>query len=287
MTARLSINLCTRNRAHLLGETIERTLANISLPTTTLVVSLDDDDHSGRAIAMQYFSHIGVSVLPREDSLGEKYNRILRIAPADVYMVMVDYAPVITPKFDEIVLEAASIYPDGYAVVHGPYANMTFPCIQAVTDKMADKMGGIYPSYFPYWFIDHWLDDIAHMVDRKVFAGAVTEFWERRPGTMERREPGFWATFFDSTYEMRCDIARKIIRADDFDDTPARKRAMEHNWPLTFQHSQLVNNICRDNDKEIGDPTRDARYERIKARAIQLLDNLQKAPAADADALAA
>src|SRR5262245_65609119 len=119
---------------------------------------------------------------PRAFSLGEKYNRILTLAPADVHLVMVDYAPHITEGFDEEILKAASIYSDGYAVIYNWWANLSFPGINAVTAKLAERMGGIYPTLYPYWWIDHHLDDIAQMIGRITFAEVAIDV-SNRPGT--------------------------------------------------------------------------------------------------------
>ena len=102
----LTLNLCTRQRPHLLGETIERTLANVTLPTTRFLINVDDDDPASYEAAMKFAPTVVVSSLPREDTLGEKFNRALKVAPADIYLTMVDYAPILTKGFDRRVMEA-------------------------------------------------------------------------------------------------------------------------------------------------------------------------------------
>lgn len=270
---RLSCNIATRQRPDLLRQTIETTLRNVSLSATTVMVSVDADDETSAKIANEYLAEIAVSIEPREDSLGEKYNRVLKVAPADIYMPMVDYAPVITKGFDAKVIEAASVYPDGYACVVGPLANLSFACVYAVTHKFAEKTGGIFPPYFPYWFIDHWLDDVARMTDRMVLGHVVTDFWSRRPGTMERREPGFWGTFFDRMAWERERQANAVIDASDFDETPARKLALKRNFPLFHQRSAMINDNCR-SPQMPSDPSRDERYHRIKGNAVRILETV-------------
>lgn len=266
---RLSINLATRRRPDLLKRTLDTTLANIALPSTTLMVSIDDDDQPSISAAMPYIDRIGVSVKPREDTLGEKYNRVLTVAPADLYLAMVDYAPIITKDFDVKLIEAAQTYKDGYACVVGPFANLSFACIYAVTAKFAEGMEGIFPPYFPYWFIDHWLDDVAQMTGRMVFTNVVSDFWSKRPGTMERREPGWWGTFYDKTYHLRAAHARRII--DAMDETPDRKKGLIANFPRIQQRSAMINEQLRQNNDAWSDPSRDERYERIKHSAMRVL----------------
>ena len=112
------------------------------MPTTTLLVNVDDDDQPSYDAAMKYFPNIAVSRKAREDTLGEKYNRALGIAPADIYVTMVDYAPILTKGFDHRIAEAAAIYPDRLVMVHGHWANLSFPSMQAVTRQLVEAMGG-------------------------------------------------------------------------------------------------------------------------------------------------
>jgi len=55
------------------------------------------------------------SVMPREDTLGEKYNNRVPVCPAEVYLVMVDYAH--TPDSVENVLRAARPLAAGRLIV--------------------------------------------------------------------------------------------------------------------------------------------------------------------------
>src|SRR5262245_51752153 len=108
---RLSISLASRNRPDLLGPTLETTLGNIISDETRIVVALDEDDRYtlDKMGDLPKNGRIIYDIRPQEDSLGEKYNRVLTIAPADVYMTMVDYGPHLTKGFDQKILKAATI----------------------------------------------------------------------------------------------------------------------------------------------------------------------------------
>lgn len=272
---KLAINLATRGRPALLKDTLERTLANMRQESTRLLVSIDDDDVTTltRFRELPNDDRVRYSILPREDSLGAKYNRILG-TPADVYLAMVDYAPHITPDFDTKILDAAASFPDGIGVVYNRLANLSFPEINAVTTKLAQKMGFFYPPHFPYWFIDHWLDDIARMIDRIAYANVKIDT-TKRPGTMDRREPAFWATFFDATSAIRRKTAFDIIGSKDFQEPAWRKKLLLRNAPLIDQRSIMVNNNVRGIAAEWGKAAPpeavDDRYKRVKAAAITML----------------
>jgi hypothetical protein len=94
--------LATRRRPGILVRTIEQTLKNITHPDTKLVIAVDDDDDGTISVQDSITDpRVIWSIEPRPDSVGEKYNRVMKVAPADVYMVHVDYAPQMTHGFDE------------------------------------------------------------------------------------------------------------------------------------------------------------------------------------------
>lgn len=261
----LTIALATRGRPELLRQTLNKTLRNIHQRTTKLVVLSDYDDETMARFGVDDL-RVSVSREVREDSLGEKFNRAIKIAPADVYTYMVDYAPHVTPGFDTKILEAAKLFPDGIGCVYGHMANMSFPYMQAVTQKWVDLAGGMFPGYFPYWFVDHWLDDLARMTDRYAACDVQVDV-SARPGTQEHREPGFWGTFYDAMRSERHDQANRII--DAMDEPEWRKAVLRSRFHLIDERSMMINSICR--AMPATDPTTDARYERIKARAIAKL----------------
>lgn len=265
---KLCIALATRKRPELLARTIETTLEHRRTGAKFLIL-LDDDDTAGIEAAIRYENHVTLSIRPREDTLGGKYNRAM-FEPADLYLTMVDYAPHVTPGFDEKIVEAASLFPDGIGVVYNHMANASFPHINAVTRKLAEMMGFIYPPYFPYWFVDHWLDDIARMIDRISFADVHTES-SRRPGTMEMREPAFWATFFDAAYLVRRQCARHIIQSPEFNEPAWRKKILLAHHPLIEYRSRWVNQQVRHETENIISMPPDERYTRVKDRAEAMI----------------
>jgi hypothetical protein len=280
---RLSISLATRGRPDLLIPTLRTTLANMELESTRLVVCIDEGDDVKRDYDFDYLGDLPddnrliYSVLPQEDSLGEKYNRVLRLAPADVYLVMVDYAPYVTPGFDRKILQAAEIFPDDIGIIYNDLANINFPQMNAVTGRLAQLMGGIYPPWFPYWFVDHWLDDIGRMIGRITYVDAKVDT-TRRPGTRNLREPAFWATLYDALKPERRAIAGYVL--DRLWGSKSHKDMLRSAWPLIEQRSDRINDLVRAQGNIMGVPS-DARYRRIKERAVvklhESLDRLEAA----------
>jgi hypothetical protein len=265
----LSILLTARSRPELLKWTVETTVPNIQEPDTRLVIALDHDDTRetiSTAWDLGKYSGVDVSVLGREDSLGAKVNRILTIAPADVYLHMVDYRPHLTPGFDTKILEAASLFPDGIGVVYNHMANLSFPEINAVTAGLVKHMGYFYPPYFPYWFVDHWLDDIARLIGRIAVADVKTD-GSRRPGTMDRRDVAWWATFYDAAVIHRRKMAHAIINSDEFQEPEWRKKLLLSHHPLIEERSKMINDSARTTRWQMHPEPVDDRYRRAKAAA--------------------
>lgn len=270
----LSILLTVRSRPELLRWTVDTTVPNIREPDTRLVISADDDDTpdtvaAARDLARKY-PCVEVSLAPRECGLGEKVNRVLTVAPADVYLHMVDYRPHITPGFDTKIIEAANLFPDNIGVVYNHMANLSFPEINAVTHGLVRKMGYFYPPYFPYWFVDHWLDDIAKIIGRIAVADVQTD-GSRRPGTHDRRDVSWWATFYDAAVVHRRKMAHSIINSDDFLEPEWRKQLLLRHHPLIEERSKMVNDSARSTRWQIPPEQPDARYRRAKSLAQAVL----------------
>ena len=278
----LTINLITRGRPVRLLDTVRRMLPNISLDTTRLMISVDDDDidtidHLPFMVKDERIIHC---IRPREDALGDKWNRAL-LTPATVYMPCGDYTPIVTPGFDKMILDAAALFPDNIGCVYSPLANSSFPAIWCVTHGLVEKMGWMCPPYFPYWFVDHWIDDVARMIDRVSFVNIECAIGEKPP-TQEMREPGFWATVFDVLRLQRRAQARAIIDSPDFIEPEWRKEVLRKHHPLIEYRSQWINDVVRSWKFDPAlEPPRTERYDRMREKAVAIIN--EWIPAVQAD----
>lgn len=272
----LVISLATRGRPAQLLDTIRRSAANWVVPSTRMVVQVDADDAATIAhlVANRLPDGVSVNAQPREDTIADKWNRALAV-PAALYLVAADDDPYLTPGYDAKLLEAAARFPDGIGMVYGHPANASFSCLVAPTAKLAAKMGYLQPPYFPYWFVDHWTDDVARITGRISFADVRTD--QSRAGhTQEMREPGWWATWFDAAYLMRRAQAQAIIGAKDFRSPRWLKSLLLAHHPMIEFRSRWVNeNVRRDERlRQASLPVADARYQRIKARAVAMIPHM-------------
>lgn len=284
---KLTINIAARSRPELLAMTVERTLPNIRRLDTTLMVSVDDDDVTvlKGLEGLPKDPRIHVSVKPREDSRGEKYDRALTEAPADVYLPAIDCAPILTPGFDQIILNKAALFPDGIGVVHTPFVYRgTFPpALQAVTAKYVEKVGYIYNHDYPFWFIDHEVHDLARMIGRYFCVDIDVPTGPTRPAKTHRlRDLEFWTTYYDLMAIERRAKAKAIIKGDDFLTPDWLKADLLENYHWIEDGSWQINEGVRKNAATIeaqrgteGPP--DEGYLRAKARAEHKLSELFEA----------
>lgn len=281
---KLVVSIATRGRPERLIEALQRTLALIERPETAIAVAVDADDtetitgFERAPPALRDDKRIVVSVKPREDTIAEKWNRALEIS-ADCYVALGDDDPIATQGFDGRLLEAAARFPDGIGMVYGHMANASFSGVVCPTRKLCDKMGGkIFPEYFPYWFCDHWTDDVAKVIGRISFADVRTD--QSKPGkTQEMREPGWWATWFDAAYLRRREQAHAIINDGEFDEPAWRKDLLRTHHPLIEYRSRWVNDHVRAQARQLEQwsgtpPGKNERYQRVRDKAAAMIPAL-------------
>ncbi len=237
---RLTISLATRGRPELLKRTVEYTLRNMQLDSTTLLIATDEDDQPtlDSLKLLPKDLRLKVSCRPREDSRGEKYDRALTDAPADVYLLAVDYAPILTPAFDAKILKAASLWPDGIGVVYTEMVDELVPYLQAPTARFVELLGYTYSPEYPYWFVDHEVADIAWMIGRVNMTNIRCDVSKRPEKTMRMRDLSFWAAYYDLMALERRNKARSIIRHPDFQAPNWLKEQLCNWYPLIEMRSR-------------------------------------------------
>jgi hypothetical protein len=238
------------------------------------MVQVDDDDQETLDLikAGGFDARVVFNVAPREDTVAAKWNRALQ-QDADVYTCMGDDDPLMTPQADEKILHAAGLFPDGVGVVYGHLANASFSGVISFTKRMTDWLGYIQPEFFPFWFCDHWTDDIARMTGRIAFADVRSD--QSRAGlTQERRETGWWATWFDANYMVRRNHADRII--EQLDEPGWRKEILHSHAPLIEFRSRWINDNVRMNARnfDLFELKKPERYLRVKQKAIDAMPGI-------------
>lgn len=278
---RLVISLATRWRPDRVIDTVKKSVINWTDKNTYLVIQVDGDDKE-TIDAMESWrpnlpDGVHYHVRGREGTIAAKWNRALEV-PGDVYLVAADDDPYVTPGYDTKIIDAAKRFPDGIGMVYGHLANLSFSGAVAPTRKLCELMGNkIFPEYFPYWFVDHWTDDVARIIGRISFANIRTD--QSKPGvTQEMREPGWWATWFDAAYLMRRKQAHDIINHPNFVCPDWQKELLLTHHPLIEVRSRMINHNVRQQNAQLtqwsGNLKPDDRYNRIKAKAVEMVPHL-------------
>ncbi len=293
----ISVCIASRGRPELLGQTVASLKAGMMLPETRIAIALDDDDDTRWNIPRDESGRSLVSTAPREDALGAKFNRAYQIfnppagfddawgvqmprpdpPPGNLSVLWADDMVMPEHGWDKKLQQAAERLQDNCgAVLFGDIPGILQPGI-AVTHKFVEAMGFFCPPYFPTWYSDTWVLEIAHMADRIVRTNVKVELLNPVKGTSRGvREISFWATLFDELRPARRAVAEKII--DEGSDMPTRKEHLKARLPQLEAAFLQSNSVCRDpvsatklEQHYAFDAPADERYLRLKAQAEAML----------------
>lgn len=278
----MKISVCVPHRGsdEHLKRTVDITVANSTMATTRVIIGYDEDEFTKEKLAIVTNEKIVVSVNPREDSLGAKYNRLAKDFEADLFVITKDHIAITTPGWDAILNELAALYTDGIGMLYfgkEPHGEDLPACI-AVTKKMVDIAGfGLMVPHYPFWWGNTTWDEIGWLTERILYAPVEVDYPAGFP-QRNRRDIAWWAEFFDKTRPLRCQAADKLIAA--MHEPPHRRRHLKttrERWMAMFeQRNAALRNAefaGRIEQNGIVEPM-DARHERLRANAEQILKDL-------------
>lgn len=205
----ISILLPSRGRPTNLGRLL------LSLAETTdeeweAVVRLDDDEPHREAYKQAVLGECRF-ITGKRATLSGYWDECAANARGDILMMGADDIVFRTPNWDRIVRNA---FPsDGIALVHGDdlgdrgrsYATHGF-----VRQEWVRAAGEFVPPIFVSDFADRWLNDIANMIDRRIYV----------PVIIEHLHPGFGKAALDDTYRER------IVRHQQHDPDGIYRRSV-------------------------------------------------------------
>lgn len=243
------------------------------LDDTLIIVALDDDDKTVCEAPVTKHKLIW-SVGPREDSLGEKYNRCRNLTDADVCVLACDDGEITTQGWDKIIAGYAGLFSDGVGVIEFGKSG-ALPCVIAVTKGMSDRLGFFCPPYFPVWFHETWINEVALLCGRLLTVSDLDYFEYPNRKTQNIKSVGYWAEFFDRTRPWREKAADTIARELEAPYRVIQLRGMAPQYRAFFEQR---NSVLRDpsraqaieNHYSLGDADM-ARHDRLKKQAETLL----------------
>ena len=202
-----------------------------------LWIYIDDDDAVTRAAVenktlpdpgFPVHWHIG----PRTNELGKTLDTLWHASPktAEVYVTAVDDIRFSTPGWDEIVRSAYAEYPDGVLLgfPHDPGNSLavTYPIFGW---RWLETLNCLYIGYFPFWYDDRWVEEIARMAGRLRKLDITFSPQGNEKGLTKRmRNLPFWARFMQLTLPDRIELATRLINVMHPNDDAGRKAALEN-----------------------------------------------------------
>jgi hypothetical protein len=276
----VAVCIASRGRPDALKYSVQSAKKLAVQPGTHFCIALDSDDPTNPLDWEE--DDVYLSVESREDSLGAKYNRAASLIDSQATVIALgnDDSFMSCEGWDRKLLYAASKFEDGVGVIYygdrtGP---MQLPDALAVTRGWIEKVGYFMPEYFPFWWHDTWIDELARFTGRYVWTDIT---WAKYGSsevnghkTTRMREVAWWAFFFDVMRVKRMEQAKKIITELDYpvwlreqmlDKLPGLSQAFEH-------RNSLVRKRAAEFEQGYGaEGVVDEGYERLKNRAEEML----------------
>ena len=201
-----------------------------------LWVYVDDDDiRTLDFIASEWDKSIGIQinwhVSSRPITHGAAFTELWNISSnAGIYMVFCDDYVVNTDNWDIFVRETFFNIPSDRIAV-GYLSDPLMPKgginFMVETAEWINQVGHFVVPYFPYWFGDTWLQQIAEMVDRKYAIPVnVWPMGGEKGKTHRLWDLPFWDHFFNALLAERVETAIGIIDRLTSDNTVAREYAI-------------------------------------------------------------
>jgi len=190
-------------------------------------VYVDEDDEATRewmqsGFCDKYGFKISFYIGERTKTLVETCNILWRESTtnAGIYMPAGDDFKCITHGWDRVVRDAFKEYPDrimlAYAVdISASLDDMLFPVLSA---EWVNLLGYVFTGYFPFWFEDIWLDEIAMMIQRRKRLDMLMQPMGGKGKTNRMKNVPFWYRFFNNMRDERMEVAsrlRKSIFSED------------------------------------------------------------------------
>jgi hypothetical protein len=145
-------------------------------------------------------------------------------------------------------------------------------------------MGYFIQDYTPFWWMDNWLYEIAAMIGRTHYIPMDVEFVGPLR-TRGLRDILYWASFFDEMRVHRRAIAESILASPDLLISAERRQELFDGLDdmcAMFARSLVAmqERVSAEGAEDGGyDAPDDERYQRVKARAAKILQELQQKPA--------
>ena len=220
----IALLLPTRGRPEYLMrlfESLERTTSDKRRVDVWMYVDRDDESTRqflDREPLGKFSLRIKWIVGDRIKTLGETTNALWRqcTSNAGLYMPINDKYLFMTHDWDCHVREAFDRYPDRILLAYPdePGVGPEQVSLAILSAQWTNTIGRVFAGYFPFWYDDMWVDQVAQLIQRKMRLDIQIDPQAGQGKTGRMRNVLFWTHVFQDTLDERigeADLLRKII----------------------------------------------------------------------------
>jgi hypothetical protein len=282
----ITVMLPTRNRVSTLQvflDSVSTTVTNKDKVDVWIYVDEDDSatqDFLQSAWVRSQPVKINYFLGPQTIAMAEMNHNLWQASTSNAgsYLCATDDYVNLTPGWDEIVRAAFNKYPDRLVLVYPDDPSTpelaTVPILSA---EWINLTGHFHTEYFPFWFDDMWIDEIAQMIDRKVQIPMQVAPQGGKGRTPRMHNLPFWQNFYVCTSDERLASARELrvalyregspefIEGEERAKSMAQKFVMKNTY--TEEHLKLAEPQYSDPSK-MATPRAKTLYAIIEAQAV-------------------
>ena len=244
-----------------------------------ILVGTDDDDTSDYLPAVNGYGRIYTA--PRSETLGICINKLAAKATGTLLFCLGDDYVINAPDWPDRIVCAAAKMPNGIGILYPRDPYMTrFATLPIISRRTYESLGYYMAPYFPFWFIDTWLDEIAEFLGAKIEIDLDATLPDGKGLTHGLTDLYFWADFFEALRPLRVHDAINLARLA-FDERSPQFQSFMTELPnrqrlcgAEVAHLRTPDFIQNWQGRADGAPSR--HYSRVKAHAETLMGELQK-----------
>jgi hypothetical protein len=156
---------------------------------------------------------------------------------ASIYIPAPDDYVFNTPHWDETIRATFNRYPNRILLAYPdePTASAEQVTFIILSAEWINSLGHFLTAYFPYWYDDTWLDQVAQMVQRKIKVEIQVNPQGNKGKTIRMRNLRFWSYFFHHTHDERVADAERLRQAIYGEGTPEYRRSAQIGAQLAAQ----------------------------------------------------
>lgn len=236
-------------------------------------VACDDDDAATMSYCAEIKKHIllGYKAGPRRQTMGDYFNEMALLMPAQVYVLANDDMLVLSDEWDDVIAKAVEETPHG--VFWWTSAGKQNVLVPIITEKWRQAQGGLFTSFFPFWYDDLCLAELWVMTtDRDNIILPINIIDKPRTVTHRMRELIFWQKVYNASRVLRVTQAEEIAEKLGLPKPQGSKHIAEaltdHVGNVSDERLQQI----QDNQGDREPP--DEAYKTAKANALKKFPHL-------------